>query len=156
MAKGLSKGQLQLTSKQNSARSAVLKQARKKKTDPRHQCFSKYINKIIRKHETDITTTADTLAIMDSIVNDAAKQIIQTATKLVQTNNKKTITDWEIEAATRMYFRNCPELKKDFTSMAKNHVRMYKQTELQTLTGKEPPSTPTSETAVTGAPETLI
>lgn len=127
-----------MTPKQNVARSAVLRQARKKKTDPRHQCFSKYINKIIRQNEKNVAATADTLAVMNSIVNDVAKQIIQTATKLVQTNNKKTITDWEIEASTRMYFRSCEELKKDFTSIAQNHVRLYKKCDIASSAEMKP------------------
>jgi histone H3/H4 len=137
MAKGLSKGQLKRSNKQNVARSAVLKQARKKRSDPRNQCFSKYISKLIRKHEPEITTTADSLAVLDSIVNHTAKQIIQSAAKLVQTNNRKTITDREIEAAVRMHFRTCNELKREWTSTATVHVQMFKQQDQQVIATDE-------------------
>jgi hypothetical protein len=101
---------------------------RTKQKDPRHQSFSKYILKIVKATEKDVALTADTVAIINSILNDTVKEFVQHSTRLIQVSGKQTITDREMEAATRMHFRNSGQLKTEFTNHAKNHVAQFKQT----------------------------
>jgi len=113
----------QRTTKRRAPR---LKDTAKKSTapPPRPLNFGRYIHRVIKRQEQKVTITPNAVTVIDNMLKDVMGRIADEASNLAEIQNKKTLTERELEAAVRLVLKG--NLGGHATNEGKKAVKRYR------------------------------
>jgi histone H2B len=85
-----------------SVKKETKKEEKKGKRHLRHETFSVYIYKVLKQIHNDTGISKNSMAIMNSFINDIFERIALEASKLVRYNKKHTLSAREIQSAVKL------------------------------------------------------
>ena len=108
---------------QRKPKKPVTKASQKKRSRRRRENYSSYIYKVLKQVHPDRGISKQAMSIMNSFINDMFERIVRDAGRLCRYNKKKTLTEREIQTATRLVLPG--ELRKHAVSEGTKAVGKY-------------------------------